>query len=137
MNDEEENAADLSFGPEFSGEVECLSDAEVTTILERKMSDSRTVNEQLRRTFDYVKRTIAGRDVDSVRKESIHLRQALEELRFENDDKLHTFEIASLANLMSKDSEPEEARALIPSLRRVPDEAIVEILSIVDQCKEV
>lgn len=57
-------------------------------------------------------------------------------LRFE-DDKLHSFEIASLANLMSKDSEPEEARALIPSLRRFPDEAIAEILSVVDQCKTV
>lgn len=36
---------------------------------------------------------------------------------------------------MGNDSEAEEVIALIPSLRRFSDEAIAEMLSIVDQCK--
>lgn len=86
-------------GPEFASasgeEVECLSDAEVTAILDRKISQTdrrrrvlcggplnssvlwtpRSMNTQLKRTYDYVKRSLGKRDVDSVRKESIHLRE--------------------------------------------------------------
>ena len=66
----------------------------------------------------------------------MHLRQALLDLKFDNGDQLHTFEIASLANLMSKDSEPEEAKALIPSLTRFSDGALAEILEVVGTAKK-
>ena len=49
---------------------------------------------------------------------------------------LHVFEIASLTNLMGKDSEPEEAKALIPSLSRYDDTSMAHILEAVSSAKQ-
>ena len=73
----------------------------------------------------------------AVKSETIHIRQALQELRFDEGGALHVYEIASLTNLMSKDSEPEEARALIPSLQRYGDEAMATILDAVASAKSI
>eukprot|EP00953_Heterococcus_sp_UTEX-ZZ885_P038455 19726-Heterococcus_DN1.PRE.1 len=63
------------------------------------------------------------------------LRAALEGFEREADDgstiTLHQFELASLANLMQADSEPEEALALIPSLSKFTEQDIKAILDIV------
>lgn len=132
--DNDEDAANLSFGPEFRDQVECLSDVEVTVMLDNLIGGAN--RPALKRGHDYVKRSLGRRSVDSAKKECIHLRQALTELRFDDDDsKLHPFEIASLANLMSKDSEPEEARALIPSLRRFSDDVLAEILGVINEAR--
>ena len=134
----DDDAAVLRFGPEFpANSCECLSDAEVTTILDNTMRNSAGDRPFLRKTYEYTKRSIGVRPVKAVKSETIHIRQALQELRFDEGGALHVYEIASLTNLMSKDSEPEEARALIPSLQRYGDEAMATILDAVASAKSI
>ena len=134
----DDDAATLRFGPEFPADsCECLSDAEVTTILDNTMKISAVDRPFLRKTFEYTKRSIGMRPVEAVKSETIHIRQALQELRFDGGGALHVFEIASLTNLMSKDSEPEEAKALIPSLARYDDDAMATILEAVASAKQI
>ena len=135
--DADDDAALLEFGPEFPKEsLECLSDAEVTTILDNTMKTSAGERPFLRKTYEYARRSIGSRPVEAVKTETIHIRQALTELDFaEGGGALHVFEIASLTNLMSKDSEPEEAKSLIPSLARYDDESLAAILDAVTSAK--
>lgn len=60
---------------------------------------------------------------------------ALTTFRKETDDgeelELHGFEVAALMNLVVTDSSVEEATALIPSLARLPEAAIDEILDLI------
>ena len=60
---------------------------------------------------------------------------ALTSFRKETDDgeelKLHGFEAAALMNLVLTDSSVEEAVDLIPSLSRLPEAAIDEILDLI------
>mmetsp|Transcript_18758 Transcript_18758/g.74878 ORF Transcript_18758/g.74878 Transcript_18758/m.74878 type:complete len:140 (+) Transcript_18758:47-466(+) len=129
---DEEDASNLNFGPEFKGKVECLSDLEVTTLLtQQKKESDREFGLVTQRTFDDVKRSLGGRDVDERLSETIGMRQALEDPTLVGEEsKLHSFEIASLVNLMSNDSVAEEAKALIPSLRRFSDEIVDKILEV-------
>lgn len=46
-------------------------------------------------------------------------------------DDIHNFEIAALCNLMSEDSEPDEAKALIPSLQRYDDDILDKVIAVV------
>ena len=59
------------------------------------------------------------------------------EMSFEEGGTLHVFEIASLTNLMARDSEPAEAKALIPSLGRFHDDSLQTILDAVGAAKAV
>ena len=55
-----------------------------------------------------------------------------------NDDslqKMHKFEIASLANLVSGDTTPEEAIAWIPSLSIYDDESLLLALEYISKAK--
>lgn len=60
---------------------------------------------------------------------------ALMTFRKETDDgeelELHAFEVAALMNLVISDTSVEEATALIPSLSRLPEAAIDEILDLI------
>lgn len=59
---------------------------------------------------------------------------ALTSYRKETDEEellLHSFEVASLMNLVATDTLVEEAIALIPSLSRFPEAAIDEILELI------
>lgn len=60
---------------------------------------------------------------------------ALTTFRKETDDgeelELHGFEVAALMNLVITDTSVEEAIALIPSLSRLPEAAIDEILDLI------
>ena len=60
---------------------------------------------------------------------------ALTTFRKETDDgeelELHGFEVAALMNLVITDTSVEEATALIPSLSRLPEAAIDEILDLI------
>ena len=60
---------------------------------------------------------------------------ALTTFRKETDDgdelELHGFEVAALMNLVITDTSVEEAVALIPSLSRLPEAAIDEILDLI------
>ena len=61
--------------------------------------------------------------------------RALSAFRKETDDgsdvELHGFEVAALMNLVITDTSVEEAIALIPSLSRLPEAAIDEILDLI------
>ena len=61
--------------------------------------------------------------------------RALATFRTETDDgetlDLHSFEVAALMNLVITDTSVEEAVALIPSLTRLPEAAIDEILDLI------
>mmetsp|Transcript_5335 Transcript_5335/g.7868 ORF Transcript_5335/g.7868 Transcript_5335/m.7868 type:complete len:111 (-) Transcript_5335:299-631(-) len=82
------------------------------------------------KTWEYTKRSLGERSVQDAMHETITLRQALSNPNLVNDDHaLYPYEIAALCNLMSKDSEPEEAKALIPSLKRYDDEILENILA--------
>jgi len=136
--DADDDAETLNFGPEFPMETcECLSDAEVTTILDNTMKTTVGERPSLRKTYEYARRSIGNRPVEAVKSETIHIRQALQELTFEEGGVLHVFEIASLTNLMGRDSEPEEAKSLIPSLRRYDDASMASILEAVTSAKQV
>lgn len=60
---------------------------------------------------------------------------ALASFRKETDDgeelELHSFEVSALMNLVITDTSVEEAIALIPSLSRLPEAAIDEILDLI------
>ena len=64
-----------------------------------------------------------------------NLQDALTTFRKETDDgdelELHGFEVAALMNLVIADTTVEEACALIPSLSRLPEAAIDEILDLI------
>jgi DNA-directed RNA polymerase II subunit RPB4 len=59
----------------------------------------------------------------------------LASFRKETDDgeelELHSFEVSALMNLVITDTSVEEAIALIPSLSRLPEAAIDEILDLI------
>jgi DNA-directed RNA polymerase II subunit RPB4 len=65
----------------------------------------------------------------------LHFISALTTFRKETDDgeelELHGFEVAALMNLVITDTSVEEAVALIPSLSRLPEAAIDEILDLI------
>jgi DNA-directed RNA polymerase II subunit RPB4 len=114
----EEDAGALKFGKEFEG-VQCLFMAEVEELLKHRAEGPVDVNPVFERTLDYVSRF--GRY-----KNSASVRQAGETLR-QHSDVLHTFEMASIANL-GPDT-PEEAIALIPSLAdKVEDDELQHVL---------
>lgn len=64
-----------------------------------------------------------------------NLQDALTTFRKETDDgeelELHGFEVAALMNLVIADTTVEEACALIPSLSRLPEAAIDEIIDLI------
>ena len=66
---------------------------------------------------------------------SYYYYSALTTFRKETDDgdelELHGFEVAALMNLVITDTSVEEAVALIPSLSRLPEAAIDEILDLI------
>ena len=65
----------------------------------------------------------------------IYIYSALTTFRKETDDgeelELHGFEVAALMNLVITDTSVEEAVSLIPSLSRLPEAAIDEILDLI------
>ncbi|KAK1444609.1 hypothetical protein BgAZ_105150 [Babesia gibsoni] len=62
----------------------------------------------------------------------LKFRSAIVDIRttIERDGSLHEFEMASLVNLLPKSV--DEAKSLIPSLSRIPDERIEEILELLE-----
>ncbi|KAJ1450011.1 HRDC-like protein [Pelagophyceae sp. CCMP2097] len=139
MNVEDEDASELRFGPEFPDDPECLSDKEVASFLhQRAQGNTREMKPHLRKAYDYARRSVGSKDMASVTDSAVSLRQALSELEFSAADgtvvqKLQRFEIASLANLMNKDSEPDEAKALLHSLHRFNDEQLTEMLDVISR----
>lgn len=129
----EDDAATLAFGPEFPLEgCECLSDAEVTTILDTHLRSSAAADRPFpRKALEYARRNVGARPLEAVKTEAVHVRQALQDVDFEGTDAgpLHAFEVAAITNLMGRDSEPEEARALVPSLRRYDDDQLGRVLA--------
>ncbi|CDR96906.1 RNA polymerase Rpb4 family protein, putative [Babesia bigemina] len=60
----------------------------------------------------------------------LKFRSAIVDIRTWRDGSLHEFEMASLVNLLPKSV--DEAKSLIPSLSRIPDERIDEILELLE-----
>ena len=109
----------------------CIRDR-VTTILDTHLRSSAAADRPFpRKALEYARRNVGARPLEAVKTEAVHVRQALQDLDFEGTDAgaLHVFEVAAITNLMGRDSEPEEARALVPSLRRYDDDQLGRILA--------
>ncbi|OEU17571.1 hypothetical protein FRACYDRAFT_275138 [Fragilariopsis cylindrus CCMP1102] len=138
----EENAAERKFGPQFD-DIHILSNAQVAVILQVSAGQAVTRDEELnevyRKTQKYVERfnQMANKEKDhqELVEELDNLQDALTTFRKETDDgdelELHGFEVAALMNLVIADTTVEEACALIPSLSRLPEAAIDEILDLI------
>mmetsp|Transcript_9386 Transcript_9386/g.30614 ORF Transcript_9386/g.30614 Transcript_9386/m.30614 type:complete len:141 (+) Transcript_9386:21-443(+) len=130
MEREDEDVTTFNFGPEFAGNVECLSDAEVLLLLTRTIKTrggEDEVGPLTLKTRDYCTRSLSERNTQELTEFSVRVRQDVKHLV----DDIHNFEIAALCNLMSEDSEPEEAKALIPSLQRYDDDLIEKVIAVV------
>eukprot|EP00934_Nitzschia_sp_Nitz4_P003154 Nitzschia sp. Nitz4//scaffold29_size155292//64758//65313//NITZ4_002655-RA/size155292-augustus-gene-0.70-mRNA-1//1//CDS//3329546439//3144//frame0 len=137
-----ENAAERQFGPEFE-DIHILSNAQVAVILQVSARSARTNDEEINdvysKTQKYVERfntmTNPEKDNQELVEELDNLQDALSTFRKETDDgeelELHPFEVAALMNLVITDTLVEEAVALIPSLSRLPEAAIDEILDLI------
>lgn len=138
----DENAAERRFGPQFD-DIHILSNAQVAVILQVSAGQAVTRDEELnevyRKTQKYVERfnQMANKEKDhqELVEELDNLQDALTTFRKETDDgdelELHGFEVAALMNLVIADTTVEEACALIPSLSRLPEAAIDEILDLI------
>mmetsp|Transcript_10736 Transcript_10736/g.29607 ORF Transcript_10736/g.29607 Transcript_10736/m.29607 type:complete len:160 (-) Transcript_10736:241-720(-) len=137
-----ENAAERQFGAEFE-DIHILSNAQVALILQvsaRSAVDrDEELNEVYRKTQKYVERfntmTNPEKDHQELVDELDNLQDALTTFRKETDEgedlELHGFEVAALMNLVITDTSVEEAVTLIPSLSRLPEAAIDEILDLI------
>eukprot|EP00980_Cylindrotheca_fusiformis_P016399 scaffold4887_cov118-Cylindrotheca_fusiformis.AAC.9 len=137
-----ENAAERQFGPEFD-DIHILSNAQVAVILQvsarSAVNRDEELNEVYRKTQKYVERfntmTNPEKDNQELVEELDNLQDALASFRKETDDgvehELHSFEVSALMNLVITDTSVEEAIALIPSLSRLPEAAIDEILDLI------
>ncbi|CAJ1936720.1 unnamed protein product [Cylindrotheca closterium] len=137
-----ENAAERQFGPEFD-DIHILSNAQVAVILQvsarSAVNRDEELNEVYRKTQKYVERfntmTNPEKENQELVEELDNLQDALASFRKETDDgeelELHSFEVSALMNLVVTDTSVEEAIALIPSLSRLPEAAIDEILDLI------
>ena len=75
-----DDAATLAFGPEFPlDSCECLSDAEVTTILDTHLRSSAAADRPFpRKALEYARRNVGARPLEAVKTEAVHVRQALQ-----------------------------------------------------------
>ncbi|KAL0481857.1 DNA-directed RNA polymerase II subunit RPB4 [Acrasis kona] len=120
-----EDASELNFGEDFD-KAECLSCAEVSLLLKDKrdqMNDG--INDVFEKALKYVNQFGGNQNSETI-KEIRKLGQR---------QQLHQFEIASLANLAIGDL--EEAKTLLPSLKRYTDEAITDMLNDLTNLKEI
>merc|ERR1712157_195909 len=137
-----ENAAELSFGPEFD-DIQILSNAQVAVYLQvsarSAVSRDEELNDVYRKTQKYVDRFNTMTNEEKEHQELVdeldNLQDALTTFRKETEDgdemELHGFEVAALMNLVATDTLVEEAIALIPSLSRFPEVDINEILDMI------
>eukprot|EP00978_Attheya_sp_CCMP212_P028058 scaffold95756_cov43-Attheya_sp.AAC.4 len=137
-----ENAAELSFGPEFE-HIHILSNAQVAMILQVSARAAVNRDEEphpvYRKTQKYVDRFNTMTNPEKEHQELVdaldNLQDALTTFRKETEDgeemELHGSEVAALMNLVATDTMVEEAVALIPSLSRFPEAAIDEILDLI------
>ncbi|SCV74969.1 BQ2448_7998 [Microbotryum intermedium] len=102
---EDEDAAQLKFGPEFSGATQeaCLMTSEVKFLLEQH--DQGSSNPIYKKTLQYVNDFSRFKEYDTT---------SQVRLIYGGVEGLNPFEIVQLANLVP--SSYEEAKALIPSL---------------------
>jgi DNA-directed RNA polymerase II subunit RPB4 len=142
---QEEDAAELVFGEDLDGDADedgtiCLSNAEVAIIMDQSKQEAISKSTELSHVFlqtdDYVSRFSGTKDPVSNSASVEALREALGHFRKERAEgevaKLHSFEIACLANLAPESV--EETHALIPSIAgKFREDEVTEILEIVDQ----
>ncbi|ORY69152.1 HRDC-like protein [Leucosporidium creatinivorum] len=114
---DDEDAAQLKFGPEFSGEIQkgCIVISEVKLLLEQagKKSD----NAVFKKTLDYVSTFARFHEPETV---------ASVRAVFEGSG-LADFEMVQIANLCPASA--EEAKALIPSLGERDDDTLQQYLN--------
>ncbi|KAJ1920405.1 RNA polymerase B [Mycoemilia scoparia] len=125
---EEENASKLQLGPDFNNE-ECLLISELKILLEAqiesKTREESRMNPVYQKTLSYVQQFSRFTNTDTIRE----IRNLYQK------DNLANFEIAQLCNLCCSD--PEEAKALIPSLAtKISDEDLDYLLKQMDNLKK-
>ncbi|KAL3129252.1 hypothetical protein CHM_3g4320 [Cryptosporidium hominis] len=120
MSDDNFDIEKLEFGKELNG-IKCLNLSELRLLLEDRMrtypSGSDEAHTLIKSAYDYSYKFGKIKNRASV----ILIREALDETT-----KLHEFEIASLVNLLPRT--PDEAKSLIPSLSRLPNDHIERII---------
>mmetsp|Transcript_33293 Transcript_33293/g.57010 ORF Transcript_33293/g.57010 Transcript_33293/m.57010 type:complete len:162 (-) Transcript_33293:21-506(-) len=140
------NVNDLNFGDDFDPDKHAtddlifLTNQEVAVTLqhikEEREKDHRQLPTMMLESLDYVKRNCGVNSMSKIEKFTDSLRKRLEDLSDETreDQKLHAYEIAALANLIQTDSEAAEAVELIPSLKdRFDPEFIEQVLAVCQQ----
>lgn len=122
--DVNKDANKVSIDEEFKG-AKCLNLCELHLILGDQLRLQHKRNEAakqlIKTSHDYASRFAI-----------LKFRSAIVDIRttIERDGSLHEFEMASLVNLLPKSV--DEAKSLIPSLSRIPDERIDEILELLE-----
>ncbi|KAH7648957.1 hypothetical protein FG379_001326 [Cryptosporidium bovis] len=120
MNDDNLDIEKLQFGKELD-ETKCLNLSELRLLLEDRMRtypmNSEEANSLMKSSYEYSHKFGKIKNRASV----MLIREALDETC-----KLHEFEIASLVNLLPRT--PDEAKSLIPSLARLPNDHIERII---------
>ena len=136
-----EDASELLFGEEDLTKQEnmCLSNAEVANILEKSRVEQEEQSEEptrvFKQTLEYVNRFSGTPDPASKAQTLKALRDALETFHRDREgrepERLHYFEIASLANLVPEDV--DEVQALLPSIhQRFREDEIEDLLQILE-----
>mmetsp|Transcript_5716 Transcript_5716/g.5914 ORF Transcript_5716/g.5914 Transcript_5716/m.5914 type:complete len:152 (-) Transcript_5716:42-497(-) len=142
---DDENAAELQFGKEFGDDdVEYIMNDEVLVILEKQKSkldaDGKQSNDTFDQTLTYIRTVTPGVDMESLRANISELRSTLQNMELFRrldgvTDKLHKYEVASIANLIPQDSTVDEVTDWIPSLTRYDEDQIQQILEKVSRIK--
>jgi hypothetical protein len=102
--DAEENANELQFGREFSGDDPSLSNDEIYLVMLAKQAAGGVMSEQFEQTFGYIEKVVTTKDEDGNVAVTSELNEKLRELQLSRKDgkfvTLHPFEVGSLANLI-------------------------------------
>mmetsp|Transcript_9387 Transcript_9387/g.30621 ORF Transcript_9387/g.30621 Transcript_9387/m.30621 type:complete len:91 (+) Transcript_9387:21-293(+) len=80
MEREDEDVTTFNFGPEFAGNVECLSDAEVLLLLTRTIKTrggEDEVGPLTLKTRDYCTRSLSERNTQELTEFSVRVRQCV------------------------------------------------------------
>jgi len=156
----EEDAAELEFGEVLAFGSDRVHDASVLTndelyqlmngqMASGKMGVDSTAVENFQKSYSYIEKVCTTKSIDSSRTLAIELRTYLSDLKLRKVDDgafreatsgtLHTYEIASLANLINPNAWEETYETVssyIPSLSRYRRDDVERAIEIVKEVKE-
>jgi hypothetical protein len=139
---QEENASQLSFGKEFSDEEKgaFLMQDEVLVLLQSEEFNANLSLDTTKQTLDYIQKITGETDVTTLRTCTTEIRARLADMELilranKDTEKLHSYELITLSNLITSDCSTEEAMAWVPSLCRFDEESLNVALQKIIECK--